>query len=302
MSERIRVAYLGPEGTYTHQAAAAKFKNRAAYIPYESIASTFNSVCQDEVEYACIPLENSLHGSVIETLDLLRTDSNISIIDECTIGIEHCLVGRRGVQLKDITRVLSHEQALGQCQEFLQEYLPDAIRVKTSSTASAARQLLQLDDSTPLHSAAICSRICVDLYDRLEVLQSSIQDGQINFTRFIIMSRILLPSDLEPDVSRRALLRCILPQTPSNPYLTLSQVVKALPNGIELARVDRRPSLSKEPFHDCTFLEIVCQEPLSPQTGDTQQNWRDRIRELERMVNEALSCADFPCCCVLGAW
>jgi prephenate dehydratase len=83
-------------------------------LPCKTISHTFEAVSEDLVEFSCIPLENSLHGSVIETLDLLKVDRPleraVSITSEFTIGIEHCLIVCRGVQMEDITRVLSHEQ------------------------------------------------------------------------------------------------------------------------------------------------------------------------------------------------
>lgn len=131
-SEQLRVAYLGPQGTYTHQvkllcfsflrgpnsylqAAAAKFRDsHVSFVPFDTITSTFESVCRDLADFACIPLENSLHGSVTETLDLLRVERPpehaVSIGGEFTMGIEHCLVVCRGVAMGDIKRVLSHEQ------------------------------------------------------------------------------------------------------------------------------------------------------------------------------------------------
>ncbi|KAF8609556.1 Prephenate dehydratase, partial [Ceratobasidium sp. AG-I] len=191
-----RVAYLGPQGTYTHQAALTKFNDSATYVPYDTIAHTLEAVHASQVEAACVPLENSLHGSVIETLDLLREDwvgvgegnVGVRILGECTIGIEHCLVVRRGVGMGDIRRVLSHEQALGQCHNFLSTYLPRATQIRTSSTASAAQQLLLRDDPTTLQSAAICSRAVVDVHNELEVLKGGVQDGEINFTRFIVLA------------------------------------------------------------------------------------------------------------------
>ncbi|KAG8763930.1 hypothetical protein FRC11_008878 [Ceratobasidium sp. 423] len=316
-SEQVRVAYLGPQGTYSHQAAAAAFKNApATFVPCKTIRHTFESVCEDRVDFSCIPLENSLHGSVIETLDLLRADRPlervVSITGEFTIGIEHCLIVCRGVRIEDITRVLSHEQALGQCHDFLSTHLPGVAQVRTASTASAAEQLLQLSakgDPLARHSAAICSRICVDMHKELELLRSSIQDGEVNFTRFIILSKIPLPTQLRLPTLQRALLRCVLPSngkpSPSNPLVTLSSIIRTIPNDIQVLRVDRRPSLYKTPFHDCAFLEVICQPPVTP--GDRSpdaisQLWRDKVASGVEAVNGEIHEGDLPCCRILGAW
>ncbi|KAF8708162.1 GPI transamidase component, partial [Rhizoctonia solani] len=316
-SEQLRVAYLGPQGTYSHQAAAAAFKNApATFLPCKTISHTFEAVCEDRVEFSCIPLENSLHGSVIETLDLLRVDRPleraVSITSEFTIGIEHCLIACRGVRIEDITRVLSHEQALGQCHDFLSTHLPNVAQVRTASTASAAEHLLELSakgDSLARCSAAICSRICVDMHKELELVQNGIQDGEINFTRFIILSKIPLPAQIRLPTLQRALLRCILPpvnkSNVSNPTVTLSSIIRSIPSDIQVLRVDRRPSLCKTPFHDCAFLEVVCQPPLS--AGDhgpdtISQLWRDKVATGAKDVNSQVHGGDLPCCRILGAW
>ncbi|KAJ1311264.1 hypothetical protein OPQ81_009762 [Rhizoctonia solani] len=300
-SEQLRVAYLGPQGTYSHQAAAAAFKNApVTFVPCKTICHTFESVCEDRVAFSCIPLENSLHGSVIETLDLLRVDK----------PLERACAG--GVRMEDIKNVLSHEQALGQCHDFLSKHLPGVTQVQTASTAAAAEHLLQLaakGDALARHSAAICSRICVDMHKELELLRSSIQDGEVNFTRFIILSKIPLPTQLRLPTLQRALLRCILPSSgkpnASNPLVTLSSIIKSIPNDIQVLRVDRRPSLCKTPFHDCAFLEVICQPPFTPDGHSpdiTSQLWRDKVAAGVEAVNGEVHGGDLPCCRILGAW
>ncbi|EUC66656.1 prephenate dehydratase [Rhizoctonia solani AG-3 Rhs1AP] len=331
-SEQFRVAYLGPQGTYSHQAAAAAFKNAlVTFVPCKTIRHTFESVCEDRVDFSCIPLENSLHGSVIETLDLLRADKPLeraaNITGEFTIGIEHCLIVRQGVKIEDITRVLSHEQALGQCHDFLSSHLPGVTQVRTASTASAAEHILQLSakgDPLARHSAAICSRVCVDMHKELELLRSSIQDGEsrklfkpnhlqltfipVNFTRFIILSKVPLPTQLRLPTLQRAFLRCILPSSgkpsASNPIVTLSSIIRSIPNDLQVLRVDRRPSLCKTPFHDCAFLEVICQPPLIPDDNslDISQLWRDKVAAGVEAINGEIHGGDLPCCHILGAW
>ncbi|KAB5594055.1 Prephenate dehydratase [Ceratobasidium theobromae] len=300
-SEQLRVAYLGPQGTYTHQAAVAKFKDSPAeFVPCDTIALTFESVCQNQVDFACIPLENSLHGSVIETFDLLRDGRIVTIGGESVMGIEHCLVVCRGITMGDIKRALSHEQALGQCRGFLSMNLPNVVQVRTSSTASAAEQLLELlkaGDPSARHSAAVCSRVCADLHEELEVLQSGIQDGEINFTRYIVLSKAPLLLHPRSATLQRALLRCVLPLGRDAP-VSLTSVFRLFPEDIQVMRVDRRPALSGTPFHDCVFLEVEC-SPLISCNTDIGQLWRDKLAAAVEAINAGIG---LPCCHILGAW
>ena len=159
-----------------------------------------------------MPQENTIFGSVIETYDALRETGYVQ--GDITLQIRHSLIVRRGVQLHDIRRVLSHEQvchspshidakcesdtstqALGQCREFIRAHLPDVSLVKTASTAAAARALL----SEPPDCAAIASRVCATLFDGLSILFDGIQDvsgtrfsSLMNAGRFIPIQKILL--------------------------------------------------------------------------------------------------------------
>lgn len=143
---------------------------------------------QEIVPIGVVPQENTIFGSVIETHDGLRRLNCGFVKGEITLQIQHCLLVKEGVQLHEIESVLSHEQvrcapwspsdahstfkALGQCQDFLSAYLPNATRVKTPSTASAARSLL----TSPRSCAAICSKVCATMFEELEILREGIQD------------------------------------------------------------------------------------------------------------------------------
>jgi prephenate dehydratase len=202
------------------------------------------------------------------------------------------------------------------------------VQVRTSSTASAAEQLLHLSETgDPLarHSAAICSRICVDLHKGLEVLQGGIQDGDsaliilspmeyflhlrssVNFTRFVVLSKAPLPSQLQPPILQRAFLRCVLPLecNISTPPMTLSAIIKLFPEDIQVVRVDRRPSSSSAPFHDCVFLEVVCHPPLvsgNASCPDIGQRWKAKITAAVDAANARTPGDHPPCCRILGAW
>ncbi|KAG8965333.1 hypothetical protein FRC05_003278 [Tulasnella sp. 425] len=173
--EKPSLAYLGPEGTYTHQAANDYFGESVSYISCQTIASAFHAL-GGSADIAFLPIENSTHGGVIETLDLLRLASpdNHFIRGEAVAAISHCLVAKKGTKWENIQTVLSHEQALGQCSAFLRDRLPSARLVKAVSTAAAAQQVLHDSTST---SAAICSSLCTKLNPDLVLLAQNIQDS-----------------------------------------------------------------------------------------------------------------------------
>ncbi|KAG8928035.1 hypothetical protein FRC01_006558 [Tulasnella sp. 417] len=255
--ENLVLAYLGPEGTYTHQAANDYFAESVSYISCQTIASAFHAL-GSSADIAFLPIENSTHGAVIETLDLLRLASseNQFIRGEALAAINHCLVARKGTKWENIQTVLSHEQALGQCSAFIKNRLPSARLVKTVSTAAAAQQVLR--DST-LTSAAICSSLCTKLYPDLTLLGQNIQDSAANGTRFIILSdpnMSLPPSTASSLPSGQPQWCAMLRITPPPAHsLNLGDVFGVI-QPLAIARADRRPSLSSTPFQDTYFVTV----------------------------------------------
>jgi len=253
------LAFLGPLGTYSHQAAFDVFGDSVQYVAKQTIANVFESL-SSELPFGIIPQENSSNGSVIETYNLLRCRAigqDRFVRGETNMPINHSLVVRQNVKMEDIEHVFSHEQALGQCKAFLKECLPEASLVPTDSTASAARALLDPPSKSfdPLKSAAICSTIVTSLFHGLEVLHTGIQDGELNTTRFYIISHgedVLVPWTTPPPSQKRALIR-VLPASSPGAWDT-SRAIKAV--DMPISRIDRRPSLCSKTFRDVYFLEV----------------------------------------------
>lgn len=178
----VRVSYLGPEATFTHQAVKRHFGTSARTLPCGSIPGVFAEVERGAADFGVVPVENSAEGVVTHTLDSFL-DSPLAIAAEIHVLVEHCLLARPGVSERDIERVYSHPQALAQCREWLTANLPRAARVETSSTADAARAALQ-DGGC----AAIASELAGRLYG-LTVLRSKLQDTADNSTRFLVLAR-----------------------------------------------------------------------------------------------------------------
>lgn len=178
----MRVAYLGPAGTYTHTAALQWFGAQAAWLPQVEIRDVFAAVEAGEAERGVVPVENSSEGSVTATLDAF-INSSLHITGELMLRIRHCLLARAGVALADIHKVVAHQQALGQCRQWLDAHLPGVERLAVSSNAEAARLA-----GGQQGIAAIAGKTAAELYG-LSVLAEAIEDSHDNTTRFLLLSR-----------------------------------------------------------------------------------------------------------------
>ena len=183
MNKTVRkIAYLGPPGTYSEQ-AAKQWNNVDELLPVESIPAVAKSVEEGESYQGVVPIENSIEGGVTFTLDLLIHDSTLSICGEVIVPINHYLMAQKEIDFENITTVFSHPQSLGQCRQFLLNNIPQAILVASLSNAKAVEEML---DSTP-NSAAISSERSANLYGAT-VLQKNVEDNPNNETRFVILS------------------------------------------------------------------------------------------------------------------
>jgi prephenate dehydratase len=192
----VRVGFLGPSGTFAEEALRASAPPQdVEEAPFPTVWETVMAVQDGEVDQAVVPIENSLEGSVTTTLDALAGEgSDVRIVAEVVRPITHCLIARDGVALEDVSRVLSHPQALAQCARFLQERLPAARTEVAGSTAEAVRSALA--SSEPL--AAIGTRLAADLYGGA-VLGEGIEDRPDNLTRFVWLARAGTPPHRPPD-------------------------------------------------------------------------------------------------------
>lgn len=179
MEARMKVAFFGPEATFTHMAAKRHFGSAVDYSPEPTIDDVFRSVSAGNVDYGVVPIENSTEGVVTHTLDLLQ-DADVRICGEVSVDIELCLLSRSG-RAKDIRRILSHSHALGQCRRWLAAHHPGAAVEEVSSTAQAAKEACA--DRT---AAAVSSRLAGEVYG-LKVVEANIADNQDNITRFFVI-------------------------------------------------------------------------------------------------------------------
>jgi prephenate dehydratase len=177
----VRVAFLGPSGTYAEEALRASAPGPVDEVPYPTVYETVMAVQSGAVDRAVVPIENSLEGSVTTTLDTLTGEADgVRIVAEVVRPVSHSLVARPGVAVEQIERVLSHPQALAQCRRFLRDRVPQASTEAAGSTAEAVRAVAASDE--PL--GALGTRLAAELYG-CEVLADAVEDGAENFTRFV---------------------------------------------------------------------------------------------------------------------
>jgi prephenate dehydratase len=181
----MRVAFLGPAGTFTEEALRASAPGPVDEIPYPSIYETVMAVHDGETEMAVVPIENSLEGSVTTTLDALATEAHdVQIAKEFVLPVRHNLIANHEMPIEHIQRVISHPQATPQCTRFLRERMGHAERAIAGSTAEAVRLVAEANEPW----AAIGSALAAELYGAV-VLVEGIEDESGNETRFVWLAR-----------------------------------------------------------------------------------------------------------------
>ncbi|TAD99541.1 MAG: prephenate dehydratase [Bacteroidetes bacterium] len=176
-----RVAFLGPEGSFTHQAAESRFGSLSNYVPLSNIETIFENVVTKRVKFGVIPIENNQEGSVTETIDLLGS-TDVKIVAEMPMNI-HFTFSSIEDKLTNIQRIYSKDIGFKQCKKFIQEFFGNNIELIPVSSTSKAAQIAKKEP----HSAAICPQVAARIYD-LPVLFANIEDSVNNTTRFLIIS------------------------------------------------------------------------------------------------------------------
>ncbi len=227
LEQPMRIAFLGPEGTYTHDAALKHFGHSVTTVPHNSIDEIFRDVEAGFSHYGVVPIENSTEGVVNHTLDMFF-NSPLQISGEVELRIHHCLLSKNG-DLGKVKKVCAHQQALAQCREWLDENLKALPRIAVNSNAMAARMAADDEDVV-----AIASKTAAELYD-LNVIACNIEDEPDNTTRFLIIGR------QAPAPSGRDKTSLLL-STPNRPG-GLNNLLKPLGDaGLSMTRIESRPS------------------------------------------------------------
>lgn len=230
-----RVAFLGPEGTFTEEALLADPPQGGLRpFPHPSIREVMSAVSRGDAAVGLLPIENSLEGSVAITLDLLAFEfDDLYIVRETVHPIRHQLITRKPIELDQITKIISHPHAYGQCRTFLDRHLPGVEHEAANSTADAVRTVSRVDRPW----AAIGTRLAAEMYECV-VLRDDIEDSVENETRFVYLSREAAPQDL--DARYKTSLVCTIgADQPGSLLLILSEFAHRY---INLTKVESRPS------------------------------------------------------------
>lgn len=227
LEQPMRIAYLGPEGTFTQAAALKHFGHSVATVAHAAIDEVFRDVEAGACHYGVVPVENSTEGVITHTLDMFL-NSPLKIVGEVQLRIHHNLLSK-GDALAAVRRVYAHQQALAQCREWLDEHLAGVERIAMSSNAEAARHVAGETDA-----AAIASREAADIY-QLRVLAGNIEDEPDNTTRFLVIGR----ETVAPSGRDKTSLLISAPNRPGALYDLLAPLAA---HGISMTRIESRPS------------------------------------------------------------
>lgn len=228
LEEPLKVAFLGPEGTFTQAAALKHFGHSVETVPLGAIDEVFREVGSGAAHYGVVPVENSTEGVVTHTLDQFM-QSPLRICGEVALRIHHHLLSAAPMAREEIQRVYSHQQSLAQCREWLDANLPQAERIPVSSNAAAAKRVLEEPGV-----AAIASEAAAERYG-LHILNANIEDAPDNTTRFLVIG----PRASGPSGRDKTSLLVSTSNRPGALYRLLEPFARA---NVSLTRIESRPS------------------------------------------------------------
>jgi prephenate dehydratase len=290
----IRVAYQGEPGAYSEKATRELLGSKVIAVGRPNFESCFRAVASMECDYACLPIENSLGGSIHENYDLmLRYD--LTIIGEHEFRVKHCLLAKPGVKREQIKFAISHPQALAQCDNFLRGL--GITPIQTYDTAGSAKMLSESSPQlpaqcTPENTAAIASDLAGRTYG-LDCLGEGIEDDDTNFTRFLLLARQGVAEFINKNVPAKTSVVFTLPNTPGCLYKALACFAL---RDIDSSKIESRPTSASllnflkfksqqagrksrshadlPRFRYCFYLDF-----LANQLDETAQNALSQLRE-----------------------
>ncbi|WP_022854974.1 prephenate dehydratase [Thermodesulfobacterium thermophilum] len=259
VQEKIKVAYLGPEATFSHIATLEYFGTSAELIPVETILDVFEEVSSERVKFGVVPIENSIEGVVATTLDAIY-EYGLKVCGEVYQSISHHLLNQTG-RLEDIKKVLSHPQAIAQCRKWLRKKLP-SVPVDTVPSTALAAKWAAVDEKV----AAIASLMAAKLY-HLQVVAKNIEDIKGNSTRFWIIGKEEVPFTGKDKTS----LIFSVSDRPGALFEVLGCFAK---RKINLTKIESRPS-KNEPWKYIFFLDCEghIQEPVVQECIEEMKNY-----------------------------
>jgi len=242
LEKEMSIAFLGPLGTYSEEAALKQFGEGRTAVVCGSIDEVFRTLEAGQADYGVVPVENSTEGAIGLTLDLLLA-SRLKVCGEIELPIHHCLLTKQ-TDITQISHVFSHNQSLAQCHEWLNKNLPSAIREAVTSNAYAAQMIHNLVSSDGTFAAAIASKRAAALFD-LNILAENIEDDPKNTTRFLVLGT--------HDVARSGHDKTSLAMTTQNkPGAMLALLEPLSKYDVSMTKFESRPS--KQGLWDYVFF------------------------------------------------
>ena len=227
LEQSIKVAFLGPNGTFSQEASSKHFGHAVETVPMGSIKQVFNEVENGSVDYGVVPIENSTEGVISYTLDVFM-HSPLKISGEVSLRIHQNLM-TQNENWRDVTTVYSHQQSLAQCRQWLDTNLPNAEQVPVSSNTEAARRAK--DDPS---AAAIAGALAAEIYG-LAIAEKNIEDNLDNTTRFLVIGK----QDVPPSGQDKTTLMISAKNRSGALYHLLAPLAE---NGLDMTRIESRPS------------------------------------------------------------
>ena len=222
----MRFSFQGVNGAYSELAGKKIFPNSVS-IPKKTFEEMFEAVRNNNAEVALVPIENSRAGRVADTQRLIP-ESNLKIIGEYFLQVNHCLLALPGTSIKDIKRIHSHEQAIAQCRNNIIKHQKDM--VVAADTAGAAKMISAIRNK---EDAAIASSLAADTYN-LEILEKKFQDSENNVTRFLIMSKDLVM----PDTKESRIMTTLVFELKSIPAALYKSLGGLASNGVNMTKLE----------------------------------------------------------------
>ena len=241
LEKPLRVAFLGPESSFSHLAARHQFGGSSQALPQNTIQAVFQAVERGRADYGVVPVEHATDGAVDSTLDAFL-DSPLRICAEILLPVDQALLLRPGLDLGQVRRVYSHAQSLGQCRRWLEAHLPQADRIEAPSTSEAAR--LAREDG---EGAAVASELAAALFG-LHVAETRIQDLAANATRFVVLGH----ASAEPTGRDRTTLLAMAQDGPGALLHLLEPLAR---RGLSLSHIQSHPT-RKKLWEYAFFLDV----------------------------------------------
>jgi chorismate mutase / prephenate dehydratase len=227
LEKPLTVAFLGPEGTFTQQAASKHFGHGIETLSLASIDEVFREVESHSAQFGVVPVENSTEGVITHTLDSFLA-SSLLICGEVNLRIHHNLLSKEK-DMSKLREIISHQQSFAQCRRWLDRFLPDVKRTSVSSNAEAARRV-----ATVPQSAAIASDIAANIYD-LNILEKNIEDEPDNTTRFLVIGNVTAEATGMDKTS-------LVVSTGNQPGALHAMLEPFAAHGVSMTKIESRPS------------------------------------------------------------